>query len=189
MNPEIVDTLTIRNNSKIIFLIMDGLGGVPNANGYTELETAKTPNLDALTKAGICGLLNPVGYGITPGSGPAHFALFGYDPFKNSVGRGLLEAAGIDYQMTATDLCVRINFASLNKDGIITDRRAGRIDTATNARICEKLQQNIKLTFPKVDFFLKPVRDHRALLVLRGDNLIDKIIETDPQQIGSAPFA
>ena len=189
MDTEIIDTLTIQGNSKIVFLIMDGLGGTPNASGLTELEMANTPNLDALVKNSICGLLNPVGYGITPGSGPAHFALFGYDPIKNYIGRGMLEAAGIDYQMTAKDLFIRVNFASMDKNRMITDRRAGRIDTETNARICAKLQQSIQLPSAKGEFFFAPVRDHRALLVLRGNNLSDSITETDPQKVGMAPLA
>ncbi|HAJ25882.1 MAG TPA: phosphoglycerate mutase, partial [Syntrophus sp. (in: bacteria)] len=143
MHPELIDTLAIPNTTKIIFLIMDGLGGLPGPEGMTELETAQTPNLDALAKKGVCGLLDPVGYGITPGSGPAHFALFGYDPVKNNIGRGILEGAGIDFPMTEKDLLIRINFATINSDGIIVDRRAGRIDNDTNHRICQKLQESI----------------------------------------------
>ena len=98
MHPELIDTLVVKNQSKIIFLIMDGLGGLPRPGGHeTELETARTPHLDALAKKSVCGLLDPVGYGITPGSGPAHFSLFGYDPVKNNIGRGILEGAGIDF--------------------------------------------------------------------------------------------
>ena len=144
MHPELIDTLITRNKTKIVFLIMDGLGGLPRtAEGGTELETAKTPNLDRIARGAICGLLDPLGPGITPGSGPAHFALFGYDPVRNNIGRGLLEAAGIDYPMTEKDLLIRINFASIDAAGVITDRRAGRIDNETNERICRKLQENI----------------------------------------------
>jgi 2,3-bisphosphoglycerate-independent phosphoglycerate mutase len=184
MDPEFIDTLVVKNDTKIIFLIMDGLGGLPmGGRDQTELETASTPNMDALAKRSICGLLDPVGYGITPGSGPAHFALFGYDPVKNNIGRGILEAAGIDYPMTERDLLIRINFATIDKDGVVVDRRAGRIDNDTNKRICRKLQENIR-KISNVEIIFEPVREHRALLVLRGDGLCEDIQETDPQKTG-----
>jgi len=184
MDPEFIDSLVIKNNTKIIFLIMDGLGGLPmGGHGQTELEAAQTPNMDALAKRSICGLLDPVGYGITPGSGPAHFALFGYDPVKNNIGRGILEAAGIDYPMTERDLLIRINFATIDKDGIVVDRRAGRIDNDTNKRICRKLQENIR-KISDVEVIFEPVKEHRALLVMRGDGLCEDIQETDPQKTG-----
>lgn len=188
MNPNLIDSLVQRNHSKIIFLIMDGLGGMPVPGGdKTELETAITPNLDGLAKKSICGLLDPVGPGITPGSGPAHFALFGYDPVENNIGRGLLEAAGIDYPMTENDLLIRINFATVDGNGLITDRRAGRIDTETNRRICRKLQENVKISSP-VEFYFEPVKEHRALLVLRAKGLDERIAETDPQKTGLPPL-
>jgi len=145
MIPDLIDSLVIENKTKIVYLIMDGLGGlpVPGKEG-TELETARTPNLDELAGRALCGLLDPVGPGITPGSGPAHFALFGYDPVKNNIGRGLLEAAGIDFPMTEKDLLIRVNFATVNRDGLVVDRRAGRIDNATNTRVCRKLQEGVK---------------------------------------------
>jgi 2,3-bisphosphoglycerate-independent phosphoglycerate mutase len=184
MDPEFIDKLVVKNDTKIIFLIMDGLGGLPmGGRDQTELETAKTPNMDSLAKRSICGLLDPVGYGITPGSGPAHFALFGYDPVKNNIGRGILEAAGIDYPMTERDLLIRINFATIDKAGVIIDRRAGRIDNDTNKRICRKLQENIR-KISNVEVIFEPVREHRALLVLRGDRLCENIQETDPQKTG-----
>jgi 2,3-bisphosphoglycerate-independent phosphoglycerate mutase len=184
MDPEFIDSLVIKNETKIVFLIMDGLGGLPmGGQGQTELEAAQTPNMDALAKRSICGLLDPVGYGITPGSGPAHFALFGYDPVKNNIGRGILEAAGIDYPMTERDLLIRINFATIDKDGVVVDRRAGRIDNDTNKRICRKLQENIR-KISDVEVIFEPVKEHRALLVLRGDGLREDIQETDPQKTG-----
>lgn len=189
MNPNLIDSLVIKNNTKIIFLIMDGLGGMPIPGGSkTELETANTPNMDELARKSVCGLLDPVGPGITPGSGPAHFALFGYDPVENNIGRGLLEAAGVDYKMTEDDLLIRINFATIDKKGIITDRRAGRISTETNTRICRKLQENVKINSP-VQFFFEPVKEHRALLVIRGKGLEEEIAETDPQKTGMAPLS
>ncbi len=188
MDPEFVDTLVVKNNTKIIFLIMDGLGGLPmGGRDQTELESARTPNLDALAGKSVCGLIDPIGYGITPGSGPAHFALFGYDPIKNNIGRGILEAAGIDFPMTHRDLLIRINFATIDANGIIVDRRAGRIDNETNKRICRKLHENIQ-KISDTEIIFEPVREHRALLALRGDGLREEIIETDPQQAGLPPF-
>lgn len=188
MHPELIDTLVVKNQSKIIFLIMDGLGGLPRPGGHeTELETARTPHMDALAKKSVCGLLDPVGYGITPGSGPAHFSLFGYDPVKNNIGRGILEGAGIDFPMTDRDLLVRINFATVDKNGLVVDRRAGRIDNETNRRVCRKLQNKVRLD-KGVEVMFESVREHRALLVLRGDGLREEIAETDPQKTGMLPI-
>jgi 2,3-bisphosphoglycerate-independent phosphoglycerate mutase len=187
MDPEFVDSLVVKNNTKIIFLIMDGLGGLPmGGRTETELEAAHTPNLDTLARKSVCGLLDPIGYGITPGSGPAHFALFGYDPIKNNIGRGILEGAGVDFPMTERDLLIRINFATIDKDGVVIDRRAGRIDNETNKRICGKLQENIR-NISGIEVIFEPVREHRALLALRGDGLREEIEETDPQKTG-VPF-
>ena len=189
MHPELIDTLAIKNKSKIIFLIMDGLGGLPKPGGHeTELETARTPHLDALAKKSVCGLLDPVGYGITPGSGPAHFSLFGYDPVKNNIGRGILEGAGIDFPMTDRDLLVRINFATVDKNGLVVDRRAGRIDNETNRRVCRKLRDHVRLD-KGVEVMFESVREHRALLVLRGDGLREEIAETDPQKTNMLPIS
>ncbi len=188
MNPDLIDSLIVENTSKIVFLIMDGLGGLPlPGKAGTELETARTPNLDRIASQSVCGLLDPVGPGITPGSGPAHFALFGYDPVKNNIGRGILEAAGIDFPMTGRDLLIRINFATVDKNGVVVDRRAGRIDNETNRRICRKLQEKVGLG-AGVDVIFEPVKEHRALLVLRGDHLREEIEETDPQKEGLAPI-
>ncbi|MDO9528152.1 MAG: 2,3-bisphosphoglycerate-independent phosphoglycerate mutase [Syntrophales bacterium] len=187
MNPELIDKLVVPNDTKIVFLILDGVGGLPLPGGdKTELETADTPNLDRLAKKSICGLLDPIGYGITPGSGPAHFALFGYDPVKNNVGRGILSAAGINFPMTEKDLFMRVNFATIDDSGLVIDRRAGRIDNETNRRLCLKLQEGIKLKSHGV--FFETVREHRALIALRGDNLREEIKETDPQKVGMPPL-
>ena len=187
MELELIDKLVTKNDKKIIFLIMDGLGGLPQSpGGQTELEAAITPNLDRLAASGTCGLLDPVGYGITPGSGPAHFALFGYDPVKYNVGRGLLSAAGLDFPMAEGDLYMRANFATLDKKGLITDRRAGRLDTGENVRLCKKLQDNIILDSTREVFFLTE-KEHRALVVLRGGNWHEQISETDPQKPGLPP--
>lgn len=185
MENALIESLAVHHHSKIIFIIMDGLGGLPDvSSGQTELETAHTPHLDELAKSSICGLLDPVGFGITPGSGPAHLALFGYDPIRYNIGRGMLEAAGIDFPMTPRDLCIRINFATIDKSGSIIDRRAGRIDTRECERICRKLQDNISLG-AQVQVFFSPVKEHRALLVLRGENLREELAETDPQKTGN----
>lgn len=188
MNPELVDSLTMEKDTKIVFLIMDGLGGLPGPEREeTELEAAHTPNLDALARGAVCGLLDPVGYGITPGSGPAHFALFGYDPERNNVGRGLLAAAGIDFPMQTGDLFARVNFATINDAGIVTDRRAGRIDSETNRRLCDKLQKGITLS-GKAEVFFETVKEHRALLTLRGEGLSDAVADTDPEATGKYPL-
>lgn len=187
MYPELIDTLTVKNDTKIVFLILDGVGGLPLPGGdKTELETADTPNLDRLAGRSICGLLDPIGYGITPGSGPAHFSLFGYGPLKNNVGRGILSAAGINFPMTERDLFIRFNFATADKNGRVIDRRAGRIDSETNERLCRKLQEGIRLD--SCDVFFETVKEHRGLIVLRGDNMRDEIEETDPQKVGMPPM-
>lgn len=187
MEPELIDSLILKNESKIVYLIMDGLGGLPlEEGGRTELETARTPNLDALARQSVCGLLDPIGYGITPGSGPAHFSLFGYDPVKTNVGRGLLSAAGVDFPITDRDLFMRVNFATIDKEGRVIDRRAGRIDTEENRRICTKLKSKVKLP-NGIEAFFETEKEHRGLFVLRGDNLHEEIGETDPQKIREFP--
>ncbi len=188
MDLELIDQLVIKNDKKIIFLIMDGLGGLPQEGGTkTELESAATPNLDRLAREGACGLLDPVGYGITPGSGPAHFALFGYDPVKYNVGRGLLSAAGLDFPLSPEDLYMRANFATLDKFGHIADRRAGRLDTEKNKLLCMKLKANVHLQKAKEVFFVTE-KEHRALVVLRGGKFSEQISETDPQKTGQPPL-
>lgn len=175
--------LAIPSPAKIILLVMDGLGGAPmGPGGPTELEAARTPNLDALAAKSICGLHEPVGPGITPGSGPGHLALFGYDPLKFEFGRGVLEALGIDFDLKPTDVAARGNFATMNEAGLIVDRRAGRIETERSARLCELLQKNVRL--PGVELFVLPVKEHRFALIFRGEGLSDKLTETDPQKEG-----
>jgi len=184
----LIEQLAVENRSKIVLLVMDGLGGMQmqNYNG-TELELAKKPNLDTLAQSGTCGLLTPVMPGVTTGSGPGHFALFGYDPVRNNVGRGVLSAAGLEFDLTDKDVAARVNFATIDRDGNIVDRRAGRIDTETNQRICELLRRKIKLPKP-YKFFLVTEKEHRALLVLRGPNLAGDLDDTDPQQVGVPPL-
>ena len=181
-----IEDLAIKSDSKILLLVMDGVGGLP-VNGKTELETARTPNLDKLTKQGITGLTYPVSRGITPGSGPAHLSLFGYDPIQYQVGRGLLEALGSGVILDPEDIAARGNFATMDANGVITDRRAGRISTETNKEICAHLQQNIS-QIEDVKIELTPGKEHRFVVVFRGKGLDDQITETDPQEIGQEPI-
>jgi 2,3-bisphosphoglycerate-independent phosphoglycerate mutase len=177
--------ISVTSTSKIVMLVIDGLGGLPDAKtGRTELETARTPNLDRLVKKSICGLIDPVSPGITSGSGPGHMALFGYDPLKFSIGRGVLEALGIGFELTKNDVAARGNFCTVDDKGLITDRRAGRITTDKCAELC-KLLGGIKLE--GVELFVRPVKEHRFVLVIRGDGLSQEVIDTDPQQLGVVP--
>lgn len=186
MNLDLLRALSVPNDTKILLLVIDGLGGLPNATGRSELEQADIPQLDRLAQESLCGLTVPVGYGVTPGSGPGHLALFGYDPEQYQVGRGVLEALGIDFDLQPSDVAARGNFCTVDSDGRITDRRAGRIPTAENAALCERLAQ---IRLPGVRVFVEPVRDHRFLLVLRGEGLSDRVTETDPQREGQRPLA
>jgi 2,3-bisphosphoglycerate-independent phosphoglycerate mutase len=184
MQQEVLRTLITNNDSKIIYLIMDGLGGLPyKVGGKTELETANTPNMNKLATEGILGLLDPIGHGITPGSGPAHLALFGYDPVEDNVGRGILSALGVDFPVTGKDVCARLNFCTIDSDGNVTDRRAGRIPTDLNEKLCKKLQESISLS-DGIEFFMRTELEHRALLVIRGEDLGGNINDTDSQKIG-----
>jgi 2,3-bisphosphoglycerate-independent phosphoglycerate mutase len=171
------------NDAKIVLLVADGLGGLPiEPGGRTELETARTPNLDALARGGVCGLSTPVAPGITPGSGPGHLGLFGYDPLKFDIGRGVLEALGIDFPIGPKDVAMRGNFCSVDAAGKLTDRRAGRIATEKCVELCGKLRQNIRI--PGIEVFIEPVREYRLVVVFRGDGLGDQVEDTDPQQLG-----
>ena len=183
---EVLRELHVPAETKIVMLVMDGLGGLPlQAGGKTELETARTPNMDRLASEGICGLSVPVAAGITPGSGPSHLALFGYDPFRYEIGRGVLEALGIGFELGPDDLAARGNFCTVDEEGRITDRRAGRIPTEKCAELVEKLRA---IRLPGVEVFVEPVKDYRFVLVLRGQGLSDKLTETDPQQVGKKPL-
>ena len=184
----LVDQLATENTTKIIFLVMDGVGGLPmEGKGGTELQAALTPNLDQLAADSICGQLDPILPGVTPGSGPAHFALFGYNPIEANIGRGVLEAAGINLPLTDRDVAIRINFATSDKDGNVIDRRAGRLDTETNKRACQKIRDHVSLA-PDAEFIIETVKEHRAALLIRGDNLGGNLIDTDPQKTGVPPL-
>ena len=188
MDPKILKGLVIPGAAKIVFLILDGLGGIQmEEKGGTELQVARTPNLDRLAETSSCGLMDPVGPGITPGSGPAHFALFGYDPFEYNIGRGILEATGIDFPLTERDVVARMNFATVDQAGRVVDRRAGRIATEINQRICRKLSQELQVG-EGVKVMVEPVKEHRAILVLRGEGLRGEIEDTDPEREGVPPL-
>ncbi|HEX9126447.1 MAG TPA: 2,3-bisphosphoglycerate-independent phosphoglycerate mutase [Methylomirabilota bacterium] len=168
--------------TKIILCSLDGLGGLPRpGSGKSELETARMPNLHALASRSACGLLRHVGPGITPGSGPGHLGLFGYDPLQHPVGRGVLEALGIDFHLKPGDVAARGNFCTVDGEGRITDRRAGRISTDLCVKLCERLR---KITVDGAEIVIEPVKEHRFVLILRGDGLSGAVSETDPQALG-----
>ena len=188
MDPSVLTGLLTPASSKIVFLVLDGVGGIQvEEKGGTELQVARTPNLDHLAEVSSCGLMEPVSPGITPGSGPSHFALFGYDPFQYNIGRGILEATGIDFPLTERDVVARINFATIDKAGKVVDRRAGRIPTEQNQRICQKLQKGVRLG-GGVELLVQPVKEHRAVLVLRGEGLRGEVEDTDPEREGVLPL-
>lgn len=176
---ELAKSLSFRTDSKIILLVMDGLGGLP-FNGRTELEAARTPNLDRLASESSCGLTDPVMRGITPGSGPAHLALFGYDPLHYILGRGILEALGVGVHVGKNDLVARGNFASL-KDGIVTDRRAGRIPTKKNEELCKKINSALH-SFKKAQAAVYPGKEHRFVVKFSSEGLSDALADADPQK-------
>jgi len=173
--------------SKIVLLVADGLGGLAHPDtGKSELETAHTPNLDALAQKSACGLTTPVLPGVAPGSGPGHLALFGYDPLKHQIGRGALEALGIEVELAPGDVAARGNFCTVDGDGLLIDRRAGRIPTELSAPICERLDR-IEIPGVQVDVF--SVQDYRFVLRLRGEGLSEHVTETDPQVTGAKTLA
>ncbi|MFC1500098.1 2,3-bisphosphoglycerate-independent phosphoglycerate mutase [Candidatus Zixiibacteriota bacterium] len=183
------DDLARKNDSRILFMVLDGLGGTTDpSRGLTELQVAHTPVLDALAARSETGLIVPILPGITPGSGPGHFALFGYDPVVNNIGRGVLEAAGIDFPLQEGDIAIRVNFATVDSEGRIIDRRAGRIPTEECERLCEILSAGVSI--PGVEIFIKPVKEHRAAVILRapGEGLEEGVADTDPQVTGMIPF-
>ncbi|MDP6100354.1 MAG: 2,3-bisphosphoglycerate-independent phosphoglycerate mutase [Dehalococcoidia bacterium] len=185
-----IEIIAHSSPSKIVQVVMDGLGGLPHSQtGMTELETAHTPNLDALAAGGTCGLLHPVAPGITTGSVPGHLALFGYDPVQNHVGRGVVEALGIDFALQPGDVAARGNFCSIDDKGLLSDRRAGRIPTEESARLCQLLSSiDLSDIVPGTQVFVKPVREHRFALILRAEGLGDDVADTDPQKEGLAPL-
>ena len=173
-----------KEGGTIVFVVMDGLGGLPDPKtGLTELESANTPNLDGLSQKSSLGSLLPVGSGITPGSGPGHLALFGYDPLTSNVGRGVLSALGVGFELQAGDVAARINLATVDEKGVVLDRRAGRISDDEGRRVVSKVSEAID-NVDGVDITLVHEKENRAVLIMRGENLGVDVAETDPQLVG-----
>ena len=183
---DLTRSLAAKNDSKIVMFVADGLGGLPmKPGGKTELETAKTPNLDRIAIGGVQGASIPVKPGIAPGSGPGHLGLFGYDPLQYQIGRGALEATGIGFPLQAGDVAIRCNFCTIDADGKITDRRAGRISSEDSAPIAISLRA---IKIPGVEIFVEPMKEHRFVVVFRGTGLGGEVNDTDPQATGVPPL-
>jgi 2,3-bisphosphoglycerate-independent phosphoglycerate mutase len=182
---DLMRDLATPSRSKIVLLVADGLGGLPREpGGPTELEAAATPHLDDLVAHNVCGLSIPVAPGITPGSGPGHLGLFGYDPLAYTIGRGVLEALGIDFELGPDDVAARGNFCTVDAAGRITDRRAGRISSEIGRQLVEKLGA---VRIGGAEIFVLPVKDYRFVLVIRAPGLGDDIKDTDPGTTGVPP--
>lgn len=189
---ELMQELTKPSETKILLVVLDGLGGlpIPELDNKTELEAAKIPNLNELAKRSMLGLIEPVLPGISPGSSAGHFALFGYDPLRYYVGRGVLEALGIGFPLQEGDVAIRANFATVKYEGnqpIVVDRRAGRPSTEETKRLCAKLRSEIS-EIKDVQVLIEPVKEHRFIVVLRGEGLGEGIRDTDPQVTGKPPL-
>ena len=183
ISDELMMQLSQKTDSKMVLLVMDGVGDM-QVEGKTALETAVTPNFDALAKESALGFSTPVSPGITPGSGPGHLSIFGYDPMRYEIGRGVLEALGIGMGLGARDLATRGNFCTMDGNDVVTDRRAGRIATEINENICEKLQAAIT-DIDGVEIIIRPGKEHRFVVVFRGDGLAGPLTDTDPQKVGA----
>jgi len=183
----LISSLAIANDRRIVLLVMDGLGDCDNDGKGTALRLARKPNLDRLAAENATGLIVPVGTGITPGSGPGHLGLFGYDPTVYEVGRGVLSALGVEFPLEDRDVAARLNFCTLDRQGKVADRRAGRIGDDENRRVLEKIRAQLKKP-AGVEVFFQTEAEHRAVLVLRGEKLDDHVGDTDPQATGVAPL-
>ncbi len=186
MNLDLMRELSVSTDSKIVLLVMDGLGGLPNSDGKTELEAANTPHLDSLAAASDLGLSRPVAAGVSPGSGPGHLGLFGYNPLRYEVGRGVLSALGVGFELGENDLAARLNFATKDSSGKISDRRAGRIPSEKGAELAKLLDENINLD--GVETFVLPEKEYRAVAILRGQGLSGSLTDSDPQRVGLEPL-
>jgi 2,3-bisphosphoglycerate-independent phosphoglycerate mutase len=185
---KLISSLAKENDRRICLLVLDGLGDCDNEGRGTALQIAKTPNLDALAARSALGLSVPVATGVTPGSGPGHLSLFGYDPLVYTVGRGVLSALGIGFDLERRDVACRLNFCTLDDNGNVADRRAGRISDEENRRVLAKIRD--RLAPPQgVQVLFETVAEHRALMVLRGEDLDDDVADTDPQAVGVPPLA
>ena len=179
--------LSVKTDSKMVLLILDGLGGLPmDPPGPTELEAAGTPNLDSLAAHSDLGLSRPVAAGVSPGSGPGHLALFGYDPLRYVVGRGVLSALGVGFELGENDLAARLNFATLDEEGKIFDRRAGRIPSEKGVELVRMLNESVSLE--DVETFVEHEKEYRAVVVFRGEGLSDSLADSDPQRVGLEPL-
>lgn len=183
---DLLKSLSQKNDGRIVLIVMDGLGGLPGPGGKTELEAARTPNLDALAAEASTGLMYPVGRGITPGSGPGHLSLFGYDPIHYQIGRGALSAAGIGMEQKDGDLAIRTNLCTLAADGTIADRRAGRCATSVTEEVCKILTAGVKID--GIQVLMQAEKDYRAVTIFRGPGLSDQISDVDPQVEGKKPM-
>lgn len=185
---KVLEGLVKENNSKIVMVVMDGVGDIhnPEFDNKTPLEYASTPNMDALAKESVCGRHIPVMPGITPGSGPGHLGIFGYDPLNVIIGRGVLEAVGLGVELKHNDVAARANFATLDDGGLITDRRAGRIPTEKTTELCKALSEIKEIDGVRI--IIEPGKGHRFVVIFRGDNLNPAVYDTDPQHEGLAPL-
>ncbi len=184
------DSLVVRGGGggRIFLIVLDGLGGLPDRDtGRTELEAADTPHLDVLAARSSLGMLIPVTPGVTPGSGPGHLALFGYDPVQYQIGRGILSALGVGFELTPGDVAARLNLATLDAEGRVTDRRAGRPRDSEARRVVEKLARSLQAP-QGVQVILRHEKEHRAVLILRGEGLQADLGDTDPQSTGVPPL-
>ncbi len=180
---EMLKSLSVENRTKMVLLVLDGLRGLPSPEGMTELESASTPNLDLLASRSETGMLEMVDTGITPGSGPGHLALFGYDPRRYLIGRGILEAMGVGAEVMPGDICARGNFCTWGEGETILDRRAGRIGTADSSRIVDILREKIHdIEGVKIRFY--PGIEHRFAVIFSGEGLDDRVSDADPQVEG-----
>jgi 2,3-bisphosphoglycerate-independent phosphoglycerate mutase len=185
----LIDMLVSQNNQKILLLVLDGIGDIPHKDfgKKTPLEYAITPNIDKLARDSIMGRMIPILPGVTPGSGPGHLGLFGYDPLQYQIGRGVLEAAGLNMDIKDGDIAMRCNFASADHNGVITDRRAGRIPTVKCEELCSLINENIK-EIDGIQIIIKPSMQHRFVVIFRGQNLCDLLTDSDPLSEGKQPL-
>lgn len=185
MYDDLLELVARPTDSKVLLVVMDGLGGLPSPEtGRSELEEARKPEIDALARASALGLVDPIAPGITPGSGPAHLGVFGYDPVRWQIGRGILSALGIGFKVDPSDLTARGNYARLDERGLVADRRAGRLPTETNREISQQLDG---MKIEDVTVYVRPEKEHRVAVIFRGKDLSDRLTDSDPQVIGEAP--
>jgi 2,3-bisphosphoglycerate-independent phosphoglycerate mutase len=185
MYDRLLERLSRANQSKLILLVVDGLGGLPSPEtGKTELETALKPEIDGLARRSALGLVDPIAPGITPGSGPAHLGMFGYDPLRWEIGRGILSALGIGFPVEPSDLTARGNYGTVDERGLVVDRRAGRIATDVNREISQSLDG---MRIGDTVVYVRPEKEHRVAVIFRGGGLSDRLTDSDPQALGEKP--